>query len=237
MMDKTVTFTLHGALKGARVAVPLALATLPDGAVFGIFARQTGLSAVEAVLMSTFVCAGSAQYVALTLWGPGMAMLPLVFTTFVINLRHVLMGASIQSWFARLPPRQTYGAAYFLSDESWALTTHELSEGGRDLAFMVGSGVVLSCAWIGGTGIGHVLSGAITDPRRWGLDFAFVAVFVALLTSLHRGTRDVLPWCVAALVAVAAHRWLPHPWYILLGGVAGSVVGAWERGSDRATER
>ncbi len=226
-VNEPISFTLRGANKGARIAVPLALATLADGLVFGIFARQAGLSLVEAVLMSTFVCAGSAQYIALTLWGQPGAMLPLVLATLVINLRHVLMGASIERWFAGLSWRQTYGAAYFLSDESWALTTHELKAGGRDLAFMVGSGIILSCAWIAGTGMGQVLSGAVNDPKQWGLDFAFVAVFAALLVSLRRGKTDILPWCVAAVIAVAAYRWLPHPWYILAGGLAGSIAGAW----------
>jgi 4-azaleucine resistance transporter AzlC len=226
-MHSKPLFTFDGFRRGARIAVPLALATLPDGLVFGIVARHTNLSFVETVLMSMFVCAGASQYIALTLWGQAGALVPLLIATAVVNLRHILMGASIQRWFKGLSLPQTYGTAYFLSDESWALTTHDLEQGGRDMAFMLGSGVLLSSSWVLGTSIGHLLSGAVSDPKQWGLDFAFVAVFTALLVSLRRGKRDIVPWLVAAVVAIAAYRWLPQPWYILAGAMTGSIAGAW----------
>jgi predicted branched-subunit amino acid permease len=58
----------------------------------------------------------------------------------------------------------------------------------------------------------------------------FTAVFTALLVGLWKGKTDLLPWAVAAGVAVAAAQWLPGKWYILLGGLAGSLVGAWRDG-------
>jgi len=72
-----------------------------------------------------------------------------------------------------------------------------------------------------------MLGGAIGDPTRLGLDFAFTAVFIALLAGLWRGKGDLLPWIVAAAVAIAGAHLLPGKWYILLGAVAGSLVGAW----------
>jgi branched chain amino acid efflux pump len=62
----------------------------------------------------------------------------------------------------------------------------------------------------------------IRDPAAWGLDFALVGVFIALLASLARGKSTLLPWALAAAVAVAADRWLPGNWYVLLGAMAGS---------------
>ena len=59
-----------------------------------------------------------------------------------------------------------------------------------------------------------------------GLDFGFTAVFLALVAGLWRGRSDLLPWAVAAAVAVAGHLLLPGQWYVLLGGLAGSLVGA-----------
>jgi predicted branched-subunit amino acid permease len=63
------------------------------------------------------------------------------------------------------------------------------------------------------------------NPARWGLDFAFTAVFLALLVGVWKGKSDLLPWGVAAIVAVAAAHWLPGKWYILLGGLVGSALG------------
>ena len=47
------------------------------------------------------------------------------------------------------------------------------------------------------------------------------------LAGFWRGRGDVLPWTVAAGVAVAAKWWLPGTWYIVLGAVTGSLIGAW----------
>jgi predicted branched-subunit amino acid permease len=63
------------------------------------------------------------------------------------------------------------------------------------------------------------------------LDFANTAVLIALLLGLWRsGSKKLvklIPWVVAALVAVVCSKLLPDKWYILMGGIAGSVVGAW----------
>jgi predicted branched-subunit amino acid permease len=62
------------------------------------------------------------------------------------------------------------------------------------------------------------------EPRRWGLDFAFVAVFAALSLSLWQGRDDLLPWLVAAILAVAGEQLLPGKLYIALGGVGGALT-------------
>ncbi|GHO57587.1 hypothetical protein KSB_60620 [Ktedonobacter robiniae] len=51
------------------------------------------------------------------------------------------------------------------------------------------------------------------------------AVFVALLAGFWKGKGDLLPWGIAAVVAVASAHLLPGKWYILLGALAGSIVG------------
>jgi predicted branched-subunit amino acid permease len=86
-------------------------------------------------------------------------------------------------------------------------------------------------AWTTTTFIGSAFGGAVEDPARWGLDFAFTAIFLALITGMWKGTSSILPWAVAAAVSVAAHQWLPGQWYILLGGLAGSFAGVVRRAS------
>ena len=85
---------------------------------------------------------------------------------------------------------------------------------------------MLYTAWVCATAIGYTLGTTVQDPARLGLDFAFPAVLVALLAGMWKGKSDLRPWAVAAGVAVLAAQWLPGRWYILLGGLAGSMVGA-----------
>ena len=74
----------------------------------------------------------------------------------------------------------------------------------------------------------HVVGTDQNNVQGERLDFAFIAVFLALLVSLWRGIGDLLPWLVAGGVAVAASLLVPGKWYIILGGLAGSLAGAWQ---------
>ncbi len=224
-VKEPITFTRAGALAGAKKVIPLAVSSI-DGLVFGVLAHQAGLSLLEAGLMSGLVVAGSAQFVALGLWVAPLPVLAIVLSTFLVNLRYLVMGAALHPWFSRLSSLKAYGSMFFLSDESWALTVAYFKAGGRDTAFLPGAGLLLTLAWFSGTIIGHLAGAVVPSPAQWGLDFAFVAVFVALLVGMWKGKGDLLPWAVAAVVAVAAARWLPGQWYIILGALAGSLIGA-----------
>ncbi len=225
--DGRVTFTRAGAVAGARQCLPLGVSVFAYALVFGVLSAEAGLSPLEMALMSGLVFAGASQFVALELWTAPLPVVSLILTTLTVNLRLLLLGAALRPWFARLPKARAYGAAFFITDENWALTMKEFAAGGRDAAFLVGSGLVLFAAWLGGGLAGRAAGAALGDPARWGLDFAFTAVFVALLAGLWRGKGDLLPWGVAALTATLVERWLPGTWYVIAGGLAGSLAGAW----------
>jgi 4-azaleucine resistance transporter AzlC len=229
-MEDPVTFTLSGALAGARRCVPIAISGFAIGLVFGTLAGQAGLGAVEAASMSALVFSGAAQFVVLGLWTSPLPVATIVLTTLVVGLRHVLMGAALGPVFSKLPRLKAYGSVFFMADENWALTMGEFAKGRRDAAFLLGGGLLMFVAWTGSTLVGGAFGSAIEHPARWGLDFAFTAVFLALISGMWKGRSNILPWTVAAVVAVAAHHWLPGQWYILLGGLAGSFAGVVRRG-------
>jgi 4-azaleucine resistance transporter AzlC len=194
-----------------------------------VLAKQAGVSLLETVLMSALVFAGASQFIALTMWVSPLPVLTLVLTTLVVNLRHLLMGAALRPWLSRISAPKSYGTVFFMNDETWALTVRELNAGMKDVAFMLGSGLAMFVAWLSSSVIGQLLGANLTqrDLVQFGLDFTFTAVFVALLVLLWKGKSDLFPWAVAALVALAAWWLLPGTqWYILLGGLAGSIAGA-----------
>ncbi|HKF93788.1 MAG TPA: AzlC family ABC transporter permease [Gammaproteobacteria bacterium] len=224
---ENIRFTRMGLLAGARRSLPLAVSVFAYGLVFGMLARQAGLSVLEALLMSGLVNAGSSQFVALGLWSTPVPIGMIVLMTLVVNLRHVLMGAALRPWFTWLPASTTYTSLFFLGDENWALTVREFDAGGRDAAFLLGSGLPLFVAWVSSAAVGAILATSLPDPARWGLDFAFTATFVALLIGMWKGRASLLPWGIAASVAFASAHWLGGQWHIVLGGLAGSLAGAW----------
>jgi predicted branched-subunit amino acid permease len=209
---------------GVRDCLPVAISIIAYGLVFGVLARQRGLTPLEVLTMSGLVFSGSAQFVALDLWTPPLPLWPLVLSTLIISLRYLLICASCRPLFAGSKLGPALAAIFLVGDENWAVT---MSRPARDRTarHLLGGGVVVYLAWTLSGTAGCAVGALVADPARWGLDFAFTATFLALLVGMWRGPADLLPWAVAAAAAIAASIILPGKWYILVGGLAGSLSG------------
>jgi predicted branched-subunit amino acid permease len=217
---------------GVRRCLPIAISVFAYGLVFGALAAQSGLSLAETGLMCGLVFSGTVQFVALGLWAAPLPVATLLITTFLLSLRLVLMGATLRRAIAGITTGRALVAAWFVTDENWALTMSEAAKSGdrpparrATLAgFFMGASLLLYGTWLAAGMAGHLLGGAAGDPKRLGLDFAFPAMFLALSIGLGRRHPNVLVWLASAAVAILAERFLGGAWHILLGAFAG--VGA-----------
>ena len=214
---------------GVFTILPLLVAVMPFGLLLGTLAAQKGLSPLETALMGATVFAGASQFVAVEIWTSPPAVALLAGTALMVNLRHVLMGAAMAPHVRGWSRGSTYGGLFFMADEIWAFALRRGGERPLTPAYYFGLSLPLYLGWIATTTFGAIFGGVLQDPARYGLDFAFTAVFLTLLVSLWKGRRTFYPWAAAALAAVAAHELLPGVWYIALGGVAGTLVGACQR--------
>ncbi len=222
-------FTIRGFGAGAFRMLPLIPGVVVLALLYGFLAEQKGLSIAEAGLTSALIFAGASQFLALQIWTDPLSIGALVVAVTTVNIRHVLMGATMNPWLGELRPAVAYGSLYFMTDEAWGLSVAEMNRGGRDAAFLPGAGFCLYVFWVSGTVLGSAFGDSVPDPERYGITFVFTAFFLALLSSFWRGRADLIPWGVAAVTALILERVLPGTWYILLGALAGSLAGAWHR--------
>lgn len=224
-----MTLTPAGIGRGVVVGWPFGISAFTFGIVFGTLAAAAGVTFPEAVSMSALVFAGSVQIVAVEQWTHPLPLAALVLSALVVNARFVLMGMALRPYVTGLTWPQRCAVAFLIGDENWAISIPRFEQGETDAGIMLGSGILIFACWIAASAIGHAAGSGVADPRRWGFDFIGIAIFVALLVARWRGTKTLLPWAVAAATAVAASHWLPGKWYILVGGIAGSLVGAASR--------
>jgi len=222
-----------GLREGLIAILPVLLAAAPFGLLIGTLAVQKGLSPLEVTLMSAFVFAGAAQFIAVDLWTLPTPVLLLAVTTLIVNLRHVLMSAAIAPQLPERPRLLVYGGLFFLVDESWAIAMKRSFDGRLTWRYYFALAIPLYVVWVGSSLLGALFGAAIEDPAAYGLDFAFTAIFICLVAGLWRGRGSLLPWIAGAAVALLAERFLPGVWYILLGGIAGTAVGALRREPGR----
>ena len=217
-----------GVAEGTRLAVPAMPVMTLFGVAFGAFAAQKGFTLVETTLMSALMFAGASQFVAAEIWAHPMtvaaiATLCLVIAT--INMRFVLMTASLRPWLGGLPARHIYPALAVLTEPGWLIALRYRAEGGADASTLLGSGLGLWLVWIAGTAAGFLLGALVTDPQRYGLDLVMPVFFTVILVPLWGGARAAVPWAVAGAVALLAARYLPGSWYIIAGAAAGAITG------------
>lgn len=211
-------------IRGALANGPLAISAMAYGGVFGVLSGQQGVSWAEMLALDLLLFAGSAQLVLIEMWNAPLPVLDMGLAVLVINMRYLLIGASLQPVFVDRPLWKKMLGMHLVADENWAVTIAAHRNGGTNPAFLCGGGILLLLAWTFATLSGNILGGMIPAPENWGLDFAFVAVFAGLSFSLWRGRDDLLPWLVAAILAVIGERLLPGKLYIAVGGIGGALT-------------
>ena len=212
---------------GAREIVPLAIGVAIYGLAFGLLAAQAGFGPVGVGVMGGAVFAGGSQIVAAQRLVAGAGAATAVVAGLALNLRLLLVTASIRDVFSGRPWWQVVLGAHLATDENWALMLAQRARG-RDVGYwyLVGGGLCLLFVWCISTVAGVAFAQAIPDPAALGMDFAFTAAFVAIARSLWKGMAGLLPWLTAAGVVAVAVRLVGFEpsWALVLGGVAGAAV-------------
>ncbi len=229
MQQAEAVFTRAGFTRGLRKILPFTLFVIPFGMAFGAAALERGMEAWVAVVMSASSFAGASQFAVLEFWSEKVPLLPLVLITFAVNARHLLMGASLMHWMRPVGWPRMLVTASVTTDPNFAVITAARRGGERDVAMLLGAGLALWTAWTLGTVLGVALGKSIGDPRALGIDVLMPGFFTALLVGMWRGRQTLAPWLVAGAVALLASALIPGYWHIVIGALAGGLVGAFSR--------
>jgi 4-azaleucine resistance transporter AzlC len=212
--------------QAVKDAVPIMLGVIPFGLTCGLMGITVGLTAFEIVLMSALVFAGAAQFAAILLFGTTAAGWGLiVFTTLVVNLRHILMSASLAPSMQQAPLLKRFLLSFSLTDESFALTTAYRIRVGYSAVYQLTVSILLYFVWVGSTALGVLFASQISDPLAWGLDFAMPAGFIVLLVQSIGNRKNRIIALIAAVASIAGALMLPGKWYIIIACLAACLAG------------
>jgi len=210
---------------GFLSTLPAGLSVIAYSIVLGILALEQGLSLPQLLLMDVGVFAGSAQFVMVQMWQTPLSIFSMALSAAVINLRYFVIGASLFPLFNTEPLWRRLVMIHFVTDESWAVTMAHSRRNPVKATFLIGGGTCIMLVGLAGTLVGYALGVVIPIFPSILSDFTFIGVFAGLALSLWRGKGDLLPWCVAAVVATLVHRLIAGNWHILIGGVVGALTG------------
>lgn len=222
--------------QGVKNAGPILVGVIPFGITCGVMGLTAGLTPLETVMMSLLVFAGASQFIGITMLGAGITGWGIiVFTTLLVNLRHMLMGASLAPYMVRQPFSLQALLAFLLTDEAYAITISRIDQAGYNPSYQLGASFSLYVSWFLSTAAGVLVGSYIDDPLAWGLDFAMPVTFLVLLFPRLTDRTSLVVCLVAGIIAVAGAIYLPGKWYMIAACLVATIVGGiMEGGKEHA---
>ena len=213
-------------IAGVRDILPPMIAAAPIGLLYGALGVAKGMAPIEASLSSVLIFAGGAQFAALELWRTPPPILALVFSTLLINARHILMGASLRTKLGAFAPWQRMLGVFFMADENWAMAERRAVGHKLTPAYFLSMGLVFWTNWVVWTSVGALAGSFMGDPKRIGADFAFTALFIGLVAGFWKGRATAVTVAASALASALAYKLFGPPWHVAAGALAG-ILAAW----------
>jgi len=194
--------------KGMVDMLPLSLAVLPWGILFGSLAVQRGFSWLEAQMFSAIIFGGAVQIVTVELIADNASLFTVLFSAFIISSRHFLYGLTLRDRLSPKPLRWRLSLGFLLTDELFALSGDRRAYRNRfRLYYALGAGGSFYLSWNLWTFIGIVAGASLPDLTELGLDFAIAATFIALVIPEIKTLATLVAVLVASVSSVIFTLW------------------------------
>lgn len=210
--------------RGLAAGWPICLGYLPIGMALGVLGQKAGLHPLAIGFMSLIVFAGSSQFIAVSMISSGMPSLTIVMTTFVVNLRHLLMSSALAVPFRGRRRSLLTLFAYGVTDESFAVNYPKLIEGNWQIEHALVVNHAANLTWIVSTIMG-AYGGQYIPEGAFGIDYALIAMFICLIVFQLRGRVYLFTAIVAGALAVGLSLLLPGNWHIVMASMLAATMG------------
>lgn len=210
-------------ITGFLAGLPICLGYVPLGLTLGVLGQKAGLSPVEMAVMSLFVFAGSSQFIAVAMIMEHASIPSITVTTFIINLRHLLMSSSLS-----IPVKGQHKTvltffAHTVTDESFVINMEKFNRGNWNIRQAMMVNYTAYASWIISSVAGTV-TGRYIAEKAFGMDYALTAMFICLLVMQLNSKRHVVIGLIAGLIAVVAAMYIPGNWYIIIGSITAATL-------------
>ena len=213
-------------IRSVSPALPVMMGYLPIGFAYGVLAVNGGLTVFQTVLMSIIVYAGSSQLIATGLFAQAINPFSIIATTFIVNLRHMLMSASLAPYLKNWRNSQVVAFCFELTDESFGIHSLRFERGETNRKATLAINFLCQLSWVTGSLLGAVAGNLIQDVRPFALDYALPAMFIALLILQIRNHTFLMIAIISGLLSLAL--WLVGitKWNVIIATIIGAAIGA-----------
>lgn len=219
--------------KGLRDGIPICLGYISVSFAFGMMAAEGGLPVWTAVLISVTNLTSSGQVAGTSLMLAGGSLLEIGITTFVINIRFMLMSLSLsQKLDSKMTLLKRCILAFGNTDEIFAVSMQQ--RGPIPSRYLAGLILLPFAGWAFGTFIGAAMAGVLPAAIRSALGIAIYGMFLAIIIPPAKHSRRILLVlaisagisCLFAITPVLNQ--LSSGWVIIICAFAAAGFAAWK---------
>ena len=212
--------------EGLIVGSPLTLGYFPIAMAFGILSKNTGISFGDTSLFSIMVYAGASQFMALDLILADVTTGGIILATFLLNLRHMVMSASLALKLDNFNKKWIPLVALGITDESFSVLS--FTEGKLNLPFILSLQMSGYLSWVAGTMVGFLVGEILPQSLQTSLGIGLYAMFISLLAPEIKKSKDVL--CLALIsgityISISYFKIFGSGWDIILGIIISAILG------------
>ena len=212
--------------EGLIVALPVVVGYLPIAIGFGLLAKNTGITFRDTSLFSFVVYAGASQFMALDLIRAGVSMGSIILATFLLNLRHMMMSASLSVSFSNIDRRLLPLIAYGITDETFSVASFNKEK--IDVKFILTLNILAWGSWVVGTMIGFLVGELLPSSLQSSLGIGLYAMFAALLfPEFKKSLNPFYLFIISGVLYMVLYysKIFTSGWDIILGIILSSLLG------------
>ncbi len=226
-------------LKGITDGLPICLGYLSVSFAFGIFATESGLTVLEALLVSMTNVTSAGQLAGVPIIAAGGSLFELALTQLVINLRYSLMSVSLsQKLDTSVSLLDRFVISFVNTDEVFAVSSGRKGKVGKK--YLYGLIITPYIGWSAGTLVGAVVGNIFPQVIISSLGIAIYGMFIAIIIPKAKKSLSTA-LCVAVAIGLGCmFEYLPvinktpQGFVIIICSVVASALFAWLKPIEEA---
>lgn len=216
---------------GLRRGLPIALGYIPVSFTFGLMAVSGGMPIWMAVFISISNLTSAGQFAGTNLILVGASLFEITLTTFIINIRYMLMSLSLTQRLERrmsLPKRLLIG--YGVTDEIFSIASME----NKTLTFPYLLGLITGpvLGWTTGTALGAIICSSLPESLSNAMGIALYGMFIAIVLPVAKKSKPIIIIVATSVLVVCILKYVPifhmisSGFRVIIATLIGAGIGA-----------
>ncbi len=194
---------------GLRDGLPLGIAYFAVSFAFGIYATKNNISIFDSFIISLTNLTSAGQFAGIDMITRGSAIIEVVITELVINIRYLIMSCSLsQKYDSDLPLIHRAITAFAITDEIFGVVCCQ--PGKVSPFYTYGIMCMTIPSWCLGTVCGCFSGTFLSKSLITSLGIAVYSLYFAIIVPPSKNDKIIRNVCIAAMVLAVIFAYTPY---------------------------